>query len=147
METRPEGMAESTIGKLFDDWFFNDPWVITGHHLFGSPLLLCIYISLGYWLWRNRNKYGGWIFWFAVGCMFHTIPDIFLHVDDGPLILFPLNWEWRFHSPISYWDRNHYGAEVAWVENRATILLFAWWVGSWAWRKLRTVSDEKSVDL
>lgn len=36
--------------------------------------------------------------------------DIFTHVDDGPLLLFPLNWTLRFHSAVSYYDDRYYGA-------------------------------------
>jgi hypothetical protein len=49
------------------------------------------------------------LFWFAAGCGLHTAVDILTHADDGPVLLFPLDWHKRFHSPISYWDAGHGG--------------------------------------
>jgi len=108
---------QSLTIRLFDDWFFNNPWMIAGHHLFASPLLDVIYLGLGYWLWRRGHAWAGWLFWFACACVLHTLIDIPLHYDDGPLLLFPLNWEWRFYSPISYWDPARYGTEFTIFEH------------------------------
>jgi len=133
----PEEIFNATIGTLFSDWFFNDPWVITGHHLFGAPLLLLAYMGIGYFLWKKRKKWGAFIFWIALGCMIHTLFDIPLHTDDGPLLFFPLNWDIRFISPVSYWDRDHHGEAWSIFENRANIVMIAWLIGSWIWRKVR----------
>jgi hypothetical protein len=38
----------------------------------------------------------------------HGLFDLPLHHDDGHRHLFPIS-NWRFSSPISYWDPNHYG--------------------------------------
>lgn len=108
---------ESTVRQLFEDWFFNSPWVKAQHNLFHSPLLDAGYMLFGYWLWKRGHKWGAWIFWFAVACMIHTSIDIPLHYDDGPLLLFPLNWSWRFMSPVSYWDPQHYGTPFAIFEH------------------------------
>ncbi len=107
----------SVVKSLFEDWFFNSPWVKTAHNLFHSPLLDAIYILFGYWLWKKGGKRGGWNFWFALSCMFHTLIDIPIHYDDGPLLLFPLNWTWRFMSPVSYWDPQRYGIPFAIFEH------------------------------
>lgn len=80
-------MARSLSLRLFDDWFFSNPWVIGVHNLFHSPLLVTLYILVGYWLWR-RGRSGGWFFWLACAALLHTLIDIPLHVTDGPLILF-----------------------------------------------------------
>jgi hypothetical protein len=44
-------------------------------------------------------------------CLLHSIVDIVTHVNDGLLLLFPLNWTLRFQSSISYWDARHYGSQ------------------------------------
>jgi hypothetical protein len=58
--------------------------------------------------------------------MLHSLIDIPRHVDDGPLLIFPLNWTWHFHHPISYWDRYYYGREWSIFEHLldATLLLY-----------------------
>ena len=38
----------------------------------------------------------------------HSIGDLLLHHDDAHRHLFPLS-EWRFKSPVSYWDPQHFG--------------------------------------
>lgn len=135
--------ASSLMGQLFNDWFFHDPWIITAQNLLQSPLLLLLYLFLAYWFWR-RGRLGGWLFCFAAGCLLHTLGDIPLHHDDGPLLLFPLNWEWRFFSPISYWDPAHYGRQWGRLELILDVLLLlylavlyrsallGWWRRRWS---------------
>jgi len=118
------GADESVVRALFEDLFFNSPWIKAPHNLFHSPLLNVLYILFGYWLWKRGNTWGAWIFWFAAGCMLHTLIDIPVHYDDGPLLLFPLNWSWRFMSPVSYWDPQHYGTPFAIFEHTLILGLF-----------------------
>lgn len=136
--TPPEWLEASLTMRLFDDWFFNNPWVITLQNLFHSPLLLVIYLLVGYWLWKRGTRWSGWFFWMSAAAMLHTILDIPLHVDDGPLLLFPLNWTWRYEAPISYWDPQYYGREWGYFETTLNVVLIgylAWLyrhgIGSW----------------
>ena len=62
-------------------------------------------------------RWGPALFWFAAACMLHTLIDIPLHYDDGPLVFYPLNWQARFYSPVSYWDPRRYGIPVAIMEH------------------------------
>ncbi len=36
-------------GMLFRVWFFENPWVITTYNLFHSPLLIILYLIIGWW--------------------------------------------------------------------------------------------------
>jgi hypothetical protein len=90
----------------------------------------------GYWL-RHRG-WGNRLLWFAVGAGLHTVVDILTHHDDGPLLLFPFEWSYRFASPVSYWDPNHYGdifAPLEMIFSGALLLylLVTWW----QWRSKR----------
>jgi len=38
-----------------------------------------------------------------------------VHHDDGHRHFFPLS-DWRFESPVSYWDPAHYGHIFLWIE-------------------------------
>jgi hypothetical protein len=58
-----------------------------------------------------------------VGCLVHTAVDIPCHVDDGPLLFFPFNWNIRYHSPVSYWDPRHYGTQFAIFELSLDLVL------------------------
>lgn len=119
----PDGAnSDSLLGKLFNDWFFNNPWVMSAQQLFHSPVMLIIFITLGYLLWRKGIRGGGWFFWLTCSAMLHTLFDIALHYDDGPLYLWPFNWDIRFYSPVSYWDPEHYGVPAAIYEHLMDIV-------------------------
>lgn len=114
---------ESNLSKLFGDWFYHNPFVITLQNLFHSPLLVTLYLLIGFVGWKLNARWGARLFWFALGCLLHTLIDIPLHHDDGPLLLFPLNWSQRFYSPISYWDKKHHGATWALFEHLLDLAL------------------------
>ena len=52
--------------------------------------------------------------------LLHCAADFFLHHDDAHRHLFPL-LQFRFSSPISYWDAARYGRIVSLVEIVITI--------------------------
>lgn len=55
--------------------------------------------------WRFRKT--GWLVFFA-SMLLHIVCDFPLHHDDGHRHFWPLSG-WRFQSPVSYWDPNHFG--------------------------------------
>ena len=52
----------------------------------------------------------------------HCIQDLPVHVDDGHRHFWPLS-QFRFESPISYWDPGHYGNIVAPIEMGLVLLV------------------------
>lgn len=119
---------------LFQDAFFNEWWVKSLHNLFHGPLMVLAYIVIGYKMWTRGYGWASSFFWFAIACLIHTAIDIPLHYDDGPLLLFPINMNIRFYSPISYWDRDHYGNIAASVEHILILGLLVFLIYDW-WRK------------
>lgn len=99
-----DAVLQSNIGWLFDYAFFDVPWVMALHNLFHAPILTVAYTLAGYWAWRSGWRWGIALFWFGVACTIHTLIDIPIHYDDGPLVLFPFNWSYRVYGPVSYWD-------------------------------------------
>lgn len=93
---------------MFDELYFNNPWWMSAHNLFHAPILLLTGLALTYQA-RAAKGLRFWLFWFFAGCLLHTLLDIPTHATDGPLLLFPFNWEWRFHSPVSYWEPDSFG--------------------------------------
>lgn len=133
---------DSLMGKLFGDWFFNNPWVMSAQQLFHSPLMVAVFIAIGYFLWKRGTRGGGWFFWLSCSAMLHTLVDIPLHYDDGPLLLWPLNWDLRYFSPVSYWDPNHFGMPTAIYEHFIDIVFIGIliarrrgtiWTQNWKW--------------
>jgi membrane-bound metal-dependent hydrolase YbcI (DUF457 family) len=91
--------------------YFTNPFWISAHHLLHAPLALGLYLVV-LWRWRARpGKVQHWLFWFVVSCALHASVDILTHFNDGPLLFWPLNWSYRFPSPISYWDPAHFGRQ------------------------------------
>ena len=62
--------------------------------------------------------------WFAAcfaSMALHIPGDFFLHHDDAHRHFFPVT-NWRFESPVSYWDSRHYGDRVETLEMLAVVL-------------------------
>ncbi len=82
--------------------------------LFNSIPLLLVGLGLAFWLGSRSSVL------LFVSMLLHIAGDLPLHHDDGHRHLFPLS-DWRFESPVSYWDPNHYGNIVTVVEVLAVI--------------------------
>ena len=119
------------------DLYFNSPWWIAGHNLLHAPIILLAVIaaaSLFTSSWRRRIRS------FAAGALVHSMIDIFVHHDDGPLVFFPVSWSIRFSSPVSYWDPDHYGWFLRPLD-LAISAAGAVWLTRW-WRSRRPDSPE-----
>ena len=128
--------TRETFRHLFDVLFFEDPFWIFSHNFFQAPFILLAGIVT---LWKIHGKervFSSWWFWFFGACMIHAIIDILTYNDDGPLLFFPLNWSYRFASPVSYWDRDHFAAEFTAFENYLDIGLLIYLVVPFIWFKL-----------
>jgi len=117
-----QGSLADTFQYLFFDAFFTNPLFITGHNLFHSPLSLALQLTAVYLL-PLPAKARRLLKWVVIGSLVHTGVDIVTHHNDGPLLLWPLNWSWRFASPVSYWDPNHFGRQFTVFEHGLDALL------------------------
>ena len=48
-----ELLDASLTARLFEVWFYENPWVIAAHSLFHSPLLVSCFILIGWLAWRR----------------------------------------------------------------------------------------------
>ncbi len=138
-------VAPLPAGYRFFEWFdvlyFTNPVWKAGHNLFHAPLLVLLLGLIGYAAGRRGHPWGWSVLWLALGCGLHAGVDVATHYSDGPLVLFPLNWDYRFLSPISYWDRDHYANIFAPLEHGLDLffigaLALQGWRERVAWRKL-----------
>ncbi|MEO0981253.1 MAG: cobalamin biosynthesis protein CobQ [Pseudomonadota bacterium] len=71
---------------------------------------------------------------FALAALIHLAGDLPLHNDDAHRHFWPLT-DWRFISPLSYWDRDHHAAWIAPLEAllgiAAAIVLFRRFQARW----------------
>ena len=75
--------------------------------------------------WRMGSLPGKLLF---ASMLLHVAGDLPFHNDDGHRHFYPFS-DWRFESPVSYWDRDHYGGIFAWVEAAAVFagcLVLVW---------------------
>ena len=57
---------------------------------------------------------------FLASMLLHVGGDLPLHHDDGHRHFFPFS-DWRFSSPVSYWDPAHYGYWASLIEITAVV--------------------------
>ncbi len=90
---------------MWDDMYFNSGWSIPitlTHSFILWPLLIGFSVHFGW----NFLKY------FSISALFHTIVDFFVHTEDAYRHFYPF-LDWKFHSPISYWNTVEFGRYVS----------------------------------
>ena len=93
---------------LFRSWYETSPWLIGLHNLLHSPVSLLGLLLLSFLAGAYQKQFE----WFLAGAFVHTFIDIYTHVDDGPLVFWPFNSEYRFQSLLSHWHPDYYGREM-----------------------------------
>ncbi len=114
------GLSERSIWA--ESYFQQGAWqnVID---LFHSFPVLAICLGVARILKRNRLTA------FIASMLLHPVFDFPLHHDDAHRHFYPLsNWRWR--SPVSYWDPIHHGAVMILIE-----FLLVTLVTVWIWRQ------------
>ncbi len=125
-----KGMSvRDAMEYAFGTLFFEDPVWITVQNTLHSPVVLAGLLGVGKIVQSSKLTA------FAAGCMLHTLMDIPVHHNDGPLVFFPFDWDFRVDSPVSYYDRDHYGGIVAPIDMAATVLGGAYLVRQWVKNK------------
>lgn len=65
---------------------------------------------------------------FLLGWCLHIVFDAFTHVSDGYPIFFPLS-DYRFPTPISYWERAFHAREYFVISHSLMGILLVLWLG------------------
>ncbi|MGF1460015.1 MAG: hypothetical protein ACFBSG_13435 [Leptolyngbyaceae cyanobacterium] len=68
-------------------------------------------LGIGWGLWRRQR----WAIALFASMLLHHLGDLPLHHEDAHQHFWPLT-NYRFVSPVSYWDRDHYGMYGALLE-------------------------------
>ena len=94
--------------EIWENAYYDPFWqtIIALFHSF--PLAAIGLVACLYWNWHT-----GVIFCTSLIC--HSLLDLPVHHDDAHRHFFPLS-NYRFISPLSYWDSAHYGTFVALAE-------------------------------
>jgi len=142
-----QGLPWETVHILLHDLhFFTDPVWLVAHNFLHAPFILLIMGLVGY-LWRHRHwEWGNRLIWFAAGAGLHTVVDIFTHHDDGPLVFFPFDWTYRFPSPVSYWDPNHFGDIVTPLERGLSAVLLLYLLTKWWQARAKRAARRRQLE-
>ncbi|MBW7883589.1 MAG: hypothetical protein H3C34_13305 [Caldilineaceae bacterium] len=131
----PVTEAEGIFGRLYDEYFFHDPVWIISHNFFHAPLILGLLGVIGFWALRRGYGWGAPVFWLALAGGLHTAIDVVTHRNDGPLLLFPLDWSYRFTAPVSYWDARYGAGIVAPLEHLMDLAFIIFLLAGWLRRR------------
>lgn len=101
--------------RVFDQLYFSDAW----QQVFAvdNSFLLWGFV-FGVALWRKIP----WLIALTASGLLHLGFDFLLHNQDARMNFWPLS-TWKFHSPVSYWQPEYYGAIVAPIEKAMSALL------------------------
>lgn len=112
--------------QVWSDWYFNPPW-LTAIDWMNSLPLFGVILLVGWVLPRQSpdfDRLSSVLMLFALAAITHLFGDLPFHVDDGHAHFVPFS-DWRFASPVSYWDPQHYGNIVSLLELALGMMLIA----------------------
>jgi len=100
---------------VFGQYYFSDRWqqvfaVDNSFVLWGA--------GLGMAIWARRPV----LVAFIAAVLLHLAFDFALHNDDARIQFWPIS-DWKFYSPLSYWDPRYYANIVSPVETVLTLIL------------------------
>ncbi len=81
----------------------------------------------------RKNPLAGHILPFIIGWGLHVPADALTHVSDGYPIFFPLS-EYRFPTPVSYWESEYHAREFFIIGHSLMAILLAIWLGGKLWK-------------
>ena len=102
-------------GKIWSEAYYEPFWHNTVALFHSIPLALLATATCYFFRWQ-----AGMILGISMVC--HSLLDLPVHHDDAHRHFFPLS-DYRFISPFSYWDVNHYGKIVAFIEMALVIIV------------------------
>ena len=111
LQTICEYVGLSFVARM-DSLYFDNAGFIALHHLLHSPTSLALLFCCGFALQR-RDGTDFRAVWFLCGAATHSLTDIFTHADDGILVFWPLNWNYRFNSGVDQWNMQGAGLWLA----------------------------------
>jgi LexA-binding, inner membrane-associated putative hydrolase len=99
------GMSEQ---EIWDQRYWTDAWQIPVAITHSIPLVLIAFAAAH--IYRSET-----VKVFALSVLLHIACDMPVHHDDAHMHFWPLS-NWKFISPVSYWDERYYGSVVSKAE-------------------------------
>ncbi len=122
-----QGLPEAVI---WSDAYFRPGWQAFFDTFNSAPFVLLL-------LWVAHRADWSRTRAFCLSMLLHFALDLPLHHSDGHRHFFPLS-DFRFESPVSYWDPGHFGNVIGVLEIALVLglTIFVLWprFRSWPWR-------------
>ena len=87
--------------QIWGQLYFHASWQAF-FDIFNSLPLVAVGGLLAWWIGSQRLGV------FCMSMALHAVSDFLVHHNDAHRHFFPLT-DWRFQSPVSYWDPRHHG--------------------------------------
>ena len=113
-------IANRTESEMWSTLYFDPSWQLSFDVFNSIPVTLLFLLIAKKFGWR-------FIYILSGSALLHMCFDLPLHHDDGHRHFLPFS-HWRFASPISYWDPQHFGHIITFIEVAvsAAIFIFIW---------------------
>lgn len=112
---------DEPMQRLWDEVYFDQPMQSIASALNSIPIYTFL-AGLGY-IFR-ATKIGGILLFFSLAVLLHIALDFPVHAHDAYAHFLPLT-DWKFHSPLSYWE-SHLHAHWVGVVETGIALVSAW---------------------
>lgn len=100
--------------ETWDVQYWSEPWQTLGA-ISNSAVLFGLLFAVA--LWRRWSL----VAILSAAALIHIAFDFPLHADDAHRHFWPLT-DWRFASPVSYWDLDHHGLLGGTIETAVTLI-------------------------
>ena len=98
--------------RIWDELYFEAP-MQNAVALFNSIPIYGALAAIGYW--QRKKLWGKCLLVFALAALIHMATDLPVHNHDAYRHFWPIS-EWRFYSPLSYWEADHHAGWVSLIE-------------------------------
>jgi len=125
--------------QVWNGYYWQQPWQLYGAIFNSVPFyLLGLLLSLVFLNYSKsrpsvvslaepppmNSKLWLWACVFFASCLLHITFDFPVHVEDAHRHFWPLS-DWRFQSPISYWNSAHHGDLVQIIEFLGAVIMLS----------------------
>lgn len=107
-------IARQSEKQIWSETYYQPFWQNIVAIFHSLPLALAGWLISDYLNWQSLEI-------LFISLVLHSLGDLPVHNDDAHRHFFPLS-NYRFISPISYWDRKHHGAIVSLIELSLVLL-------------------------
>lgn len=127
--TRVVGMQGRDVWRAPDGLYWQEPWQTFSAISNSIPLWMTLSL-IGIYFFKRSDRlkdFGLALLVLSFSCLLHVLGDFPVHTDDAHVHFWPFS-DWRFNSPVSYYQSSHYGDIFRMFEMTGALALTAYLV-------------------